>query len=81
VIAAERGDVARRQMVAKPGMPPLHDTSGKPSASAVASQNIGAASMSSRGRSEKVPETLTCSRRSAIRRESKRSCSSREPSW
>src|SRR5260370_15844771 len=65
----------------KPGAPPLNEQSGRPSASAVARKNNGRLSMNARSSSLKSRRASFSSSRSARRRVSKRSCSSRMPAW
>src|SRR5258707_7142106 len=65
----------------KPGAPPLYEQSGCPSPSAVARKNSGRLSMNARSSLLKSRRASFSSSRSARRRVSKRSCSSRMPAW
>src|SRR5258706_13454372 len=65
----------------KPGAPPLYEQSGRPSSSAVARKNSARLSMNARSSSLKSRRASFSSSRSARRRVSKRSCSSRMPAW
>ena len=72
--------VRRSRQRTKPGWPPLYDTSGQPSLSAVAKKNMELASMNVTSPSESSVCTVTSSSRSAMRRLSNRSCIARCPS-
>src|SRR5437899_796498 len=68
-------------MRANPGMPPLNEQSGRPSASAVARKKNGLCSTKALSASLKRFRFSFSSRRSASARLAKRSCSSRWPGW